>query len=232
MSAPAQILSTRRISDELIDYASKFNIHIHVVPFIKTEPLTGIETQQEIEQAVLLQTTVIFTSINAVEAVNALMDGEQVLWKIYCVGHTTREQAAAYFGEGSIQGIADNAEDLADLIIKDGITEEAIFFCGNLRRETLPEILAEAKIIINEVRVYETVFIPRKITRFYNGILFFSPSAAESFFSVNTLPEGTIIFAIGNTTGNEVMKFTKNKLIVATSPSAEQMIQDLIEYFN
>ena len=41
----------------------------------------------------------------------------------------------------NILGTADNAEQLAEKIIKDSIYKKFIFFCGDQRRDELPEKL-------------------------------------------------------------------------------------------
>ncbi|MCW3116127.1 MAG: uroporphyrinogen-III synthase, partial [Chitinophagaceae bacterium] len=136
-----QILSTKSLPASLINRVSPKSIVIEAIPFIETEPLQTIEVQQEIEQASIKSTTVIFTSKNAVEAVIAGLEDQQPDWDIYCIGHTTKESVSDYFGEEKILGTADNAADLAELIVEEGNPGEAVFFCGNRRRDELPDIL-------------------------------------------------------------------------------------------
>ena len=61
--------------------------------------------------------------------------------------------------------------------------------------------------------------------------MFFSPSAAESFFSTNTLTDKTILFAIGNTTALSIKKYTGNKIIVADEAGKNNLVEKAIEYF-
>ena len=225
------ILATRQLSAQLIDEITEADLLIDVVPFIDTIPIQTIEVQQEIEQAYLLSTTVVFTSMNAVEAVATWQYDQQPDWIIYCTGATTKRLAGEYFGEENIAGTADSAADLAELIAESADTDDVIFFCGNHRRDELPEMLQQQGINVQEIIVYETIQLPAKITKSYHGIMFFSPSAVTSFFKNNKLADKTIVFAIGATTAKEIKTYTTNKIIIAEEPSAEEMIRSVLEYF-
>ena len=224
MSSPVQILSTKMLSPVLTEEAMQAGIEVHSVPFITTETIDDIFTREEVEQVALLTGTVVFTSTKAVEAVGAMVDKDIIQWDIYCIGHATKEAAEKYFGEGNIRGTADNATELAGLLVEESPGENIIFFCGNRRRDELPDILESEGIPVNDIVVYETVATPRKILKYYNGILFFSPSAVESFFSINTVTENSILFAIGNTTASALKKYTSNKIIIAKT--AERPFQN------
>src|SRR5678809_1243834 len=84
------ILSTRPIGDPLINESKHQNIEIDILSFIETVPIRSIEVQQEIENALLKSSAVVFTSMNAVEAVANELDGHQPDWRIYSMGNTTR----------------------------------------------------------------------------------------------------------------------------------------------
>ncbi|MES1223753.1 MAG: hypothetical protein ABUT20_50120, partial [Bacteroidota bacterium] len=58
-----------------------------------------------------------------------------------------------------------------------------------------------------------------------------SPSAVNSFFSVNKIDNKTILFAIGKTTAGEIKKFAVNKIIIADAPSKELLAEQAIKYF-
>ena len=222
------ILSTRNLNSELIKRAEERNIIITEVPFIIIESINSVEVQQEIEAAYILDTNIIFTSKNAVDAVGACLDIFPS-WKIYCIGHATRDHVIAYFGEEYIAGIADYGDDLAELIIADDV-QDAIFFCGNKRRDVLPDKLAKAGINVQEIVVYQNLTNEVKIDKEYFGVLFFSPSAVESFFAKNKIGNA-VAFAIGNTTAEAISLHTNNKIIISPSPDPELMLDLVIEYF-
>ena len=227
-----QILCTRPLDAVLISEAKEAGIEIEESTFIVTEPIQSIDVQQEIELALQQTATVVFTSMNAVDAVAYYIEETQPEWQIYCIGTTTNKLAAKYFGEASIAGTANDAESLAELIVEAGSTDEVIFFCGDQRRDELPQILRSNDIEVNEITVYQTIALPHKIDKVYHGILFFSPSAVESFFRKNKLPDTTILFSIGITTANEIRKYTTNKIIISNEPGKENLVNKMVEYFS
>ncbi|HVX26603.1 MAG TPA: uroporphyrinogen-III synthase [Parafilimonas sp.] len=228
----ASILSTRPIDETLILEAKSRDILIDTISFIETEAIDSIDVYEEIGNAMLESVTVVFTSMNAVEAVAAHLHDYTPDWKIYCIGNTTKRLVVEYFGEDLIAGTATDATELAEKIIEDDITDEVIFFCGDKRRDELPSLLNENDIEVNEIEVYQTNMIHHTIEKNYDGILFFSPSAVQSFFSTNKLNDKTVLFAIGNTTASAIKKYARNKVIVADEAGKINLIEKAIEYFN
>lgn len=226
------ILSTRPLEDSLINTAREHGIEIDVLSFIETEMIQTTTIRQEIKKVLQQPATVIFTSMNAVEAIARQLQGEQVNWNIYCVGTATAILAKKYFGEKTITATATHAAELAKLIARKNHISSVTFFCGDRRRDELPDILRNNGIGVNEIIVYRTTGLPQTIKRNYHGILYFSPSAAESFFSVNKLPGDTLLFAIGNTTANEITKHSTNKIIISDKPGKENLVRKMIEFFS
>ena len=226
-----QILCTRSLDEQLIEEATGKGIDIDVLSFIETAPIESVEVQQEIEAALNASATVIFTSMNAVEAVQQNVIDEQPGWTIYCIGNTTQQLVKKYFPLSEIAGTADSAVELAELIVEAAAAEEVIFFCGDQRRDELPNHLRQHGIEVNEIVVYQTIALQHKIEKDYLGILFFSPSAVESFFKKNKLNTTTILFAIGITTASTIKKYTGNKILVSDQPGKEYLVDKMIEYF-
>ncbi|MEO7983902.1 MAG: uroporphyrinogen-III synthase [Bacteroidota bacterium] len=226
------ILSTRPLNSSLIEEANHLNIEIGILSFIETEAIRSIEVQQEIENALLRSSAVVFTSMNAVEAVANELDGLQPDWRIYTIGNTTKYLAKKYFGEEAIAGTADSAAALAELIAGEDNDGELFFFCGDQRRDELPGILRNNDIEVNEIVVYQTMPVQHTIEKEYSGILFFSPSAVQSFFSSNKINTKTILFAIGNTTATEIKKYCNNTIIISDSPGKENLVRKMMEYFS
>jgi uroporphyrinogen-III synthase len=226
------ILCTRPVEKIQVEKAKQKGIALDSFSFIETEAIQNIEIQQEIEWASVEETTVVFTSMNAVESVTAMLDGFVPAWSIYCMGYKTKQLVSEYFGEDSISDTADNASELADKIIEHEEPEEIIFFCGNQRRDELPAKLRQHKIDVNEIIVYETIAIEHTIDKVYDGILFFSPSAVESFFKKNKLPDSTVLFAIGNTTAKTIHRFCNNRIMISEQPGKEELIEQAIGYFS
>jgi uroporphyrinogen-III synthase len=228
----AIILATRSIDEQLIKNASKQNIKIDVIPFIETEAIDTLKVYNEIENALLQTATVVFTSTNAVDAVAVHLHDYNPEWEIYCIGNTTKKLVSEYFGADLIAAAAKDATELAQKIIEDDATDEVIFFCGDKRRDELPALLIQHDIEVNEIEVYQTKMLHHKINGNYDGILFFSPGAVESFFSNNKLDERTVLFAIGNTTANEIKKCCSNRIVISEEPGKKDLIERAMSFFH
>ena len=169
--------------------------------------------------------------MNAADSVIHHLKGVKPLWQIFCLGNTTRSTLVQYFDEKSIAGSAENASALAQTIIQTGASGEVVFFCGDQRRDELPTLLNDRHIPVDEVIVYKTIALINKISKEYRGILFFSPSAVSAFFSANTTTEQTNLFAIGQTTADEIKKYTKNSIVVSDKAGKEHLVRRVIEYY-
>lgn len=224
------ILSTRPLADEVLHKAALRSISIECISFIETEPIRNKELENKILQLQEQNITAVFTSMNAVEAVAHYLSKEPV-WAIYCIGHTTKELVSNTFGNDSIRDTANSASLLADQIIqhdKKGI----YFFCGDQRRDELPGKLKSNDIKVNEITVYQTKKQPTKLEKAYDGVLFFSPTAVESFFSMNILEKNTTLFAIGSTTSDAIKLFSSNTTVISEQPGKEALVEKAITYFS
>jgi uroporphyrinogen-III synthase len=102
---------------------------------------------------------------------------------------------------------------------------EIVFFCGERRRDELPSLGVVEKV------VYRTVLTPHKVERDYAGIAFFSPSAVESFFSVNVIAGEIPLFAIGPTTAAAIRAQCTNPVITGGEPDKAMLIHKMIDHF-
>ena len=231
MQADIQILSTKKVEDTLITIAEMYAINIDQLSFIEKGDLITPEIAERIKSLTQQNTTVVFTSANAVKAVSGLIS-TKTNWKIYCLEAATKKSVEVLFGRKSIADTAANASQLADKIIIDPEIKKILFFCGDQRRNTLPEMLRMNGIEMEEVVVYKTVAKPQKITKVYDGLLFFSPSSVKSFFSLNTVTAPTRLFAIGDTTAAEIRSYTNFPVIIAEKPDPEKLLCQVIKHFN
>ncbi len=173
---------------------------------------------------------VVFTSTNAVVSV-----AEQVKktpnWKIFCTGGKTKEHVLALFGENAIVASAKNASTLAERIIAAEPIAKIVFFCGDQRLNDLPEKLANHNIITQEIIVYTTVQTPVFIEKNYEGILFFSPSAVHSFFSMNTIATDVVLFSIGHTTSSAIQTYCTNQIVTSEWPGTESLLELVSDFY-
>lgn len=222
------ILSTRPLSKNIVKEAAEKNVCIEEIEFITTEAITDDKTISAIKAFLNQAHTVIFTSMNAVEVVAAQVE-KVPNWRIYSMGNTTRHLVHKYFGDVII-GTGHDATDLADFIVANK-EHEAVFFCGDKRREELPDILHRNNVLLKELVVYKTVLLEKKITRSYDGILFYSPSAVESFFKTNTLNNETVLFAIGATTAASIRKYSSNQIIIGDEAGKDKLVEKALSFY-
>jgi len=171
---------------------------------------------------------VVFTSQSAVDSVINSFDRSALdFTHIYCVGRKTKRLIEKNIGK--VAHVEDSAEKLANYLVKNINTKEVTFFCGNKRRNELPNILNQNNIKVNEVESYKTDLSPNNIDPKYKGILFFSPSAIESYISQNK-SGNAVAFCIGNTTAKEAKKHFKN-IVIAKMPTTESILKSVNEQF-
>ena len=216
------------ILQQLVD--NDFNIIEH--DFIKIEEIKNTRFSSILKDH---QPNYIFTSKNAVRSfIKQAADSKIKINKKAFFCTLSGETQKALLDEGfSATIIADNAADLAHKIITGKSFKEALFFCGDKRRDELLLILAEAGIKLTELILYKNIEQPKKIDTSFQAILFFSPSALQSFFQENILPKTTACFCIGYTTANALKEYKIiNKVIVSNYPSQQVMIDVVLNYFN
>lgn len=228
-----RILSTRPLDEVLVNKALEHQIIIDSISFIQTEDIIDKNISNQIKKLATQSITTVFTSVNGLEAVIKNLSGDnlQPTWSIYCIGSATQSFIRDNLVSGKIMATGRNAAELSETIIKDKV-KEVVFFCGDQRRDELPQHLKKNNISVEEIVVYKTNEIPVKADKSYNGILFFSPSAVKSFFSVNSIPTDTVLFSIGNTTADAIKENCKNSIVVSDFPSKEKLVGEAIAYFN
>lgn len=216
-----KILSTKILLDNQKEALVSANFNVIEADFIRTE--------SQPFQLNEINDNLIFTSQNAVQSFLLNPKSAELKTKnVFCVGLKTK----ILLSENGFNVIAYTgyAEDLAEIITLIYANESYTFFSGNLRRDTLPEALKEAKIKFNEIKVYDTILTPQKIKTVVEAILFFSPSGIESYLKENTIKK-EICFCIGTTTASALEGITKN-IIIADQPTIEDVIEDVIAEYN
>ncbi|MCA0931179.1 hydroxymethylbilane synthase [Lutimonas saemankumensis] len=171
---------------------------------------------------------VIFTSQNGVEALlDNFMASELQFEKIYCVGRRTKRLIERKIGK--VSHVENSAGQLGKYLSKNLKDVEVTFFCGDKRRDELPAILEENGIILNEVIAYQTLLSPNRMNKEYDGLLFFSPSAIESYLSKNE-PKNETAFCIGGTTAKAAQNHFK-QVVEAKMPSVESVLKSVNTHF-
>lgn len=226
-----EILSTKRLHASLVaSLRQRPDIIYSESAFIETVPIPCALPDQLMHQEP--GTAIVFTSGVAVEclvALNPLLSLHQS--NIFCLEGNTRDQVIIAWGADCLKDSAGNAEALAQRIITGNTYHTIVFVCGASRRERLPEILRNNGINVLEVIVYETLHTPHRVISNPDAVLFFSPSAVHSFFSINQLPGNTICCAIGAATAAAILEYgTDFRIITAAYPGQESLLQQLFKH--
>ena len=222
MTKQINILSTKKLLPNQKQVLLDANISLIEEDFIETK-IKNFELSK-------VNDNLIFTSQNAVQSVLQHPKCNELKSKnVFSVGMKTKDlltesgfNVVAYTGYAS---------DLAEIISLIYSKESYTFFSGNLRRDVLPNTLKENGITFNEIEVYETNITSKKITNKLDGILFFSPSAVESYLKLNTIKE-EMCFCIGETTAEALENKKIKNIIIADKPTVENVIDEVIEYYN
>ncbi|MGO4904958.1 uroporphyrinogen-III synthase [Flavobacterium sp. W20_MBD1_R3] len=178
-----------------------------------------------------INNNLIFSSQNAVLSLIEQSGWEVLKTKpVFCVGIKTKELLELH--GFTVDVYLDYASELAEIITLIYNKESYTFLSGNMRKETLPEALKNVGIIFNEIEVYQTTLAPFKISdqENFDGILFFSPSAVESYFTNNKI-KNEVCFCVGTTTAAALETKKIKNIVIAETPTVEEVILEVIEYY-
>lgn len=129
-----------------------------------------IETNYKSFNLENINQNLLFTSQNAVKSLLQNQNWETLKNKsVFCVGLKTKELLTKNgFDVAAFTGYAADLVEIIHLIYPN---ESFTFFTGNLRRDILPNSFKKNNIKFNEIEVYETELVPKKImkkqTEFY-----------------------------------------------------------------
>ncbi len=227
MSATPHIVSTRSLtSDKLPGLQAngwKFTNHdfIGKVIHVPTDLM-----------AASIHKHVVLTSITGVKSflqIGGHLQLNRVDYTIYCISRGTKEYAAA--SGLNIKATAPNVSALADEILKDVEVKAVTHVSSNLRRDELSDKLLKAGVMVHDVTAYRTEFTPIAMDSLYDAIVFFSPSAVDSFLSMNPL-QRVPCFCIGKTTGDYAKQNGYQQVYVADAPSEDILLQTIINHYS
>lgn len=218
-----RLLSTKILRAAFKDRLIQHGFTVVEYPFIKISPQNYTPFP--------LNTHLIFTSQNAVKFafehpnLYTKMKGKNC----FCVGEKTKSILEEN-GQKVIK-MTQNAHDLAHFLIKNYKNERFSFLCGQRRRPEIEAILHQHKMELTVHELYTTTLTSKHFEIPFDGILFFSPSAVESYFAENDWSKKTHGFCIGETTSESLSKFT-NAYSIAKSPSEAQLLLILKAFYN
>ena len=223
-----KVLSTKTLNDEIISKARSLNLDVTCIDFIKT-----IKVDFKLNSIPENIDAIVFTSSNAVNYLfqnnfaSSLIENKNV----FSVSGKTKEALIKH----NIKPLetADNADDLADLILMHNELKSVLHVCGNLALDTLKEKLEAKPVSYFPLVVYETVLLNEIVKDDFDAVMFYSPSGVESFFASNKMNKDALYCCIGNTTGEACTKQTNGaaKIIIADNAMPQSMIDVLAKEF-
>ena len=187
-----RLLSTKKLSIAQRDLI--LGAGISVVAYDAVRPyVLDFELPAQLEN-------VLFTSQNAVNSVLKKHATLRDIGNIFCVGKKTTDLCREF--DGNVRFEANNAQQLADFLVKNFKNEDFIYFCSARRRDELPDRLKTEKMCLFEVKSYDIKLDFTVFDQKWDGILFFSPSGLEAYFKHNDPGKAGMLFCIGPTTAN------------------------------
>ncbi|HMQ01264.1 MAG TPA: uroporphyrinogen-III synthase [Cyclobacteriaceae bacterium] len=180
----------------------------------------------------LIHKHIVITSQTGVEAFLVLLNQFQLdreAYNVFCIEQAT--QQAALKGGLKVQATAPNAAALADEILKHTDIHAVTHICSNRRRDELSVKLKSAGIKVQDFVAYRTEPTPVLFNEPYDAIVFFSPSAIDSFLSQNTLVD-IPCFCIGKTTETHARQKGYTMTFTPDVPSEEALLKTLFDYFS
>ncbi|MFD2892299.1 uroporphyrinogen-III synthase [Flavobacterium chuncheonense] len=211
------LLCTKEISSSQKQPFVEQGFHVVYKDFIKVKTIAF--------ELGSINANIIFTSKNAVQSV---LESEKLttlkLKNCFCVGQKTKELLEE--NHFKVLACENYADDLGQLIATQYPEATFTFFSGNLRQDVLPNILKENNVVFDEFKTYETILTPQKLNTKFDAILFFSPSAVNSYLQENEI-ENQNCFCIGNTTAKALEHKTKN-ITIAPLQTIESVIETAV----
>jgi len=217
-----RLLVTKKCSPSFKDRIVQLGLTLIEYPLIRIEPLPV--------QIEIVESSLIFTSQNAVKLafeskeISALLHGKNC----YCVGEKTK--ALLEKNGQKVLKMHQNASDLAHFLVKKVKNDSFSFFCGKQRRTEIEDLLGREHMKLKIHELYETHFSSKVFENHFDGILFFSPSAVQSFFSKNHWNKHTHGFCIGTSTARALQQYTSS-YNVAKTPSENHLLLEIQNYY-
>ena len=215
-----QLFSTKLLSPVQLQAFVSAGFALEMSDFIRMVPAAALTAVPQADYFLL-------TSQNTLYALRTMpCYGQLPHRKAFCVGEKTRKLLEAEGWE--VVASFDYAKELAPYLVKHYPKSSFVFFCGEKRMDTLPTTLRANHIQLQECLTYYTQLTPSKLTKSYKGLLFFSPSAIESYLRENSL-SGEKAICIGTTTQAALPQGVES--YVAEHPTVESVLVCCKELF-
>lgn len=219
-----KILFTKELEKNWLNQNLTNKIHYEICPLLDIEIYQPSDFVGKIDPN---SSKFIVSSQNSAKAIaNLKLEGE-----FFVVGQNTAKKLSE---DGKkIKHFENYAFDLGNYILRNYEPQSWNFFCGNNRRETLFELLRTNGHTVNEIICYASTPQKKKVpTSEFDAVVFFSPLAVKTYFSISQSKQDVHFFSIGETTTSEIIKHTNHKIITSEIPTKEKLIKKINEYYD
>tara|TARA_A200000159_G_scaffold162076_2_gene185186 strand:+ start:250 stop:909 length:660 start_codon:yes stop_codon:yes gene_type:complete len=216
-----QLLATKILAPDFKDRLIQQDFSIVEFPFVTIIPLPFPE--------VFLEKHIILTSQNATQFLLAQDNISELCSRsfFYCVGEGSAQLLRGH--HATVVEVYPSASELADRITKQHSNKPFSYCCGKRRLPILENRLEEAKVSLRIHEVYQSKLNSKPMGLKPDGILFYSPSAVDSYVQENEIQESHC-FCIGPTTAQKVHPHSLN-YSVAKQPNNNSIYVEIMQHY-
>ncbi len=174
----------------------------------------------------------IISSQNALHALSEISESDQKKISILTLSEKIADQIEGKFNTIN-SSEESNEKGIAEMVESHFSNQKLLHLTGNLRKDSLKNLLKSTGITIENFQVYRTELIqPELLLSSYNAIAFLSYSGIDSFFSRYQLNRSIPLFTIGKYTSKYLQKHFDGPIITASKPDSKTLIKEIHEYFS
>lgn len=227
-----RIIFTRALDKADLEYARRLGLDPVCVPMLRIKfPDNMDEARKQLMSKHI--DAWIFTSRNGVKGMQLMQLQKYDIptpQYVFAVGQKTAGALKKIGLKAQIPVDSRNAKGLGARIAGYHDIRMAVHFTGNRHRPELKEVLQNAGIELIELIVYRTETEPASVSDAQaRAIVFYSPSAVETYVSENSLDNMTC-FAIGPTTAGSLRENGAVRIIQAEKPDTRLMLELVSNY--
>lgn len=227
MRKKPRILFTTQLSEQRRTELENGEFLIEMEPFITFEYLMPALWKSKLP---VNADAWIFTSKKAVKAVTPVIRDLDFPRHIFAVGAKTGEKLAELGLKVSVPEEY-NAVALAAMM-RELDLKNVVYFCGNLKAANWNKLLGE-DVNLTSVEVYNTKLTGHKMDDLndFDGIVFMSPSAIESFNQKNKVSDEMQAFCIGPTTADTALEYGVKNCITPEYSTVDSLMETIQNFY-
>ncbi|MEQ8359302.1 MAG: uroporphyrinogen-III synthase [Cytophagales bacterium] len=226
-----KVLYTSEWRESIKNLPSNQFLEIDVRPFIRVHKNFDKDNFKELIR-IFAPECLIISSQNALHGLSEISESDKEKMSILTLSEKIANQI-----EGNYKAILyskeNNENGLSDMIEVHLSEQRLLHLTGNLRQDSLKNLLKSKGITIKNFQVYNTEFIQPELEPFdYKAIVFLSYSGIDSFFSKYQLTNKIPVFTIGINTTRYLQKHFDGPIITASKTDSKTLIKEIHEYFS